>query len=53
MSTKKSETDVENVPGSGPHGVLRPVLLGFAVVSAFIGVRYLVRSIYRFHRWNW
>ena len=49
MSTKKSEVELEGVRGGYSHGVLRLVLLSLAIVSIVVGLR----SIYRFHMWNW
>jgi hypothetical protein len=53
MSTKKSEVDLERVKGGYPHGIFRSALLGFAIVSVLFGLRYLLRSFYRFHTWDW
>jgi hypothetical protein len=53
MSTKKSEVGLESVWGGYRHGVLRPVLLGFAIVSVVVGLSHLMRRIYRFHMWDW
>lgn len=53
MSTKRSEVELESVRGGYPHGVLRPVLLVFAIVSVVVGLSHLMRRIYRFHIWDW
>lgn len=53
MNAKKSEVDLESVLGNDLNGIVRPVLLGFAIVSVFFGLRHVLRSIYRFHMWDW
>ena len=53
MNPKKSEVDLESVRGNDLNGLVRPVLLGFAIVSIVVGLRYVLRAIYRFHMWDW
>ncbi|HLO13360.1 MAG TPA: hypothetical protein VK206_00930 [Anaerolineales bacterium] len=52
MNTERSELELESVWAGYPYGVLRSVLLGFAIVSVVLGLRHVLRGIYRFHMWN-
>lgn len=53
MNAEKSEVDLESVRANDLNGIVRPVLLGFVIVSVFVGLRHVLRSIYRFHMWDW
>ena len=53
MNAKKSEVELERVQGNDLNRIFRPVLLGCAIVSVFVGLRHVLRSIYRFHMWDW
>ena len=46
MNAKKSEVDLERVQGIDLNGIVRPGLLGFAIMSVFVGLRHVLRSIY-------
>ncbi len=53
MSIEKSEVEFERVQGRDPYRALRLVLLGFAIVSIGVGLRHMLRGMYRFHVWDW